>query len=58
MARQPWIRRELTTAEFVQQIGASADTVSAMIRDGLIEARKDRRRWMIALAQVERFLSD
>lgn len=55
MARQPWVRRELTTADFAQEIGASAETVRAMIRDGLIEARKRGNRWMIPVAEVERF---
>jgi excisionase family DNA binding protein len=58
MARQPWIRRELTTADFAQEIDASADTVRAMIRDGLIEARKDGNRWMIPVREVERFTND
>lgn len=58
MSGQWLVQRELTTAEFAQEIGASAETVRAMIRDGLIAARKDGNRWMIPVAEVERFVSD
>jgi predicted DNA-binding protein YlxM (UPF0122 family) len=63
LAQQPWIRRELTTAEFAEEIGASADTVRMMINDGLIDARKVHwgvgggkfGRWMIPVEETERF---
>ena len=63
LAQQPWIRRELTTAEFADEIGASTDTVRMMLNDGLIEARKVRGglgggkygRWMIPIEEVDRF---
>lgn len=55
MARQPWIKREYTTVEFGEEIGCSADTVRAMIRDGLVEAHKHRNRWYIPVREAERF---
>ncbi len=55
MARQPWIKREYTTVEFAEEIGCSADTVRAMIRDGLINARKVGNRWRIPVRQADRF---
>lgn len=63
MAEQPWIRRELTTAEFAEEIGASADTVRMMLRDGLIEARKrvggrgsgEHGQWYIPIGELDKF---
>ena len=56
MAVQPWVQREFTTAEFAEEIGASAEAVRIMIRDGLIEARKDDNgHWYIPRTEVERF---
>jgi excisionase family DNA binding protein len=60
MAEQPWLRRELTVTEFACEIGASPETVRAMIRDGLVKAHKrpargQGGRWCIPLAEVDRF---
>jgi IS30 family transposase len=44
MAKQPWTRRELTVAEFAAEIGASPETMRAMIRDGLVKAHKQPER--------------
>lgn len=55
MATQPWVRRELTTAEFAEEIGASPQTVRYLIRDGLIEARMRSHRWWIPVRELERF---
>lgn len=54
MATQPWVRRELTTAEFATDIGASPQTVRYMIRDGLIQARMRSHRWRIPLRELQR----
>lgn len=54
MATQPWVRRELTTAEFAKEIGASPQTVRYMIRDGLIEARMRSHRWRIPVRELQR----
>lgn len=61
LAEQPWLRRELTVTEFGEEIGASPETVRAMIRDGLVTAykRTGQRgrggRWYIPLTEVDRF---
>jgi excisionase family DNA binding protein len=61
MAARPWDRNDLTVSEFAAQVGASAETVRAMIRDGLIEAHKRTGargrggRWWIPSAEVDRF---
>jgi excisionase family DNA binding protein len=55
MTGQPWIKREYTTAEFAEEIGCSADTVRAMIRDGLVEAHKQGNRWYIPVREADRF---
>jgi DNA-binding transcriptional MerR regulator len=38
MSRQPWLKRELNTAEFAEALGWEPETVRAMIREGLIKA--------------------
>jgi predicted DNA-binding protein YlxM (UPF0122 family) len=58
LARQPWVRRELTTAQFAKEVGAAADTVRAMVRDGLVEGRKDGNRWMIPVGELEKFTKE
>ena len=54
MAEQPWTRREFTVPDFAQEIGASPETVRAMINDNLVKAHKRRGRWYIPVAEVER----
>ena len=58
LARQPWIRRELTTAQFTEEVGATADTVRAMVRDGRVKGRKDGNRWMIPIGELEKFTNE
>ena len=61
MAEQPWARRELTVSEFAVEIGASPETVRAMIRDGLVKAykRAGQRgrggRWHVPVTELDRF---
>ena len=55
MALQPWVRRYYTVTEFAQEIGASPETARCMVRDGLVEAHKQRGRWRIPVAEVDRF---
>ena len=58
LARQPWVRRELTTAQFAKEVDATPDTVRAMVRDGLVEGRKHGNRWMIPVGELEKFTSE
>ena len=63
IAEQPWLKRELTVTEFAQEIGASPETVRAMIRDGLVKAHKRPERgrggrWVIPVAEADRFRRD
>ncbi|MCP4541797.1 MAG: helix-turn-helix domain-containing protein [Chloroflexi bacterium] len=59
MASQPWMQRYYTAPEFANEIGASADTVRAMLRDGLIKAHKTGTagggRWVIPIAEADKF---
>lgn len=55
MKGQPWVKRLLSVNEFAEAISATGDTVRAMVRDGLVEARKEGRRWRIPVGEVDRF---
>ena len=56
MAVQPWIKRELTVAEFAERINAQDETVRCLIRDGLVRAHKrPNRRWYIPVSELERW---
>lgn len=57
MARQPWADKAgLTVQEAAQRLGCEQETVTGMIRAGLILARKvtPRGRWLIPAAEVDK----
>jgi len=55
MARQPWADRPgVTVAEAASALGCDAETITGMIRGGLVNASKRRGRWYIPVAEIDR----
>jgi len=55
MARQPWADKPgVTVADAARALACDPETLTGMIRGGLVNARKTRGRWRIPTAEVER----
>ena len=55
MARQPWADKPgLTVAEAARVLGCDPETLTGMIRGGLVNARKMHGRWYIPAAEIDR----